>query len=153
MQTVATAVALCGALTFAVFPDTDLTSGRAPGGKTLEIVPAESGDPAEGIYSFWGLDSKDAYRGSLHVVRVGDAYLVRWDFSVYTLTGVGLRTGDLLVVGWQLEGNKVNTTGVHKMKKTADGWEGTWTGLPGGRRRPETWKYLGKLPRIEKGEQ
>lgn len=139
--------AFLGGFILGMFPEADL-SGKNKAEPKLEIVKPQ--DPVEGIYSFWGLDGSKPYRGSLHVLKVHDAYLIKWDFTSYSMRGTGMLKGDVLTIGWFLEGDKAPIVGAHTMKKCKDGWDGEWIALPGtGRIRPEHWMHLGNLPRVE----
>jgi hypothetical protein len=69
-----------------------------------------------------------AYTGSLKLARKGDSYDVVWKIGKDTYYGVGIRQGDVFVVGWGVARDNI---GVVAYKFDMEHATGRWA-LPGG---------------------
>jgi len=79
--------------------DGSLGSERATGGNL---------DSGYANYAVSGVDprTRQVYSGTLNARRLADAYFFEWEFSGQRYHGVGLRTGNRIIVGWGLSGTR-----------------------------------------------
>lgn len=77
------------------------TYNTAPDGKVgRETATGGRKDKIEGEYEINGKDIGGEYNGRMNISRSGDTYQLSWTVDDKTYRGVGLRSGDWLVVGW-----------------------------------------------------
>lgn len=84
-------------------------------------------DKIEGEYKISGKDIGGEYNGRMNISRSGDTYQLSWTVDDKTYRGVGLRSGDWLVVGW---GPNTENFGVLDYKINGSKATGRWA-LPG----------------------
>jgi hypothetical protein len=113
-------------------------------------------DDMSGFYHCAG----HGYEGVVTVRKAGQAYVVAWLAGNAHSVGVGMREGDLLVVGWAMEGESAKekddgyaTRGVtvYKLHPKTKRLVGRYLVLPGsGEPMPETLEYFRPLARNAK---
>ena len=104
-------------------------SGRwsVTGANSVWVEELEGPASLNGIYRITRATSPDAngsYTGTVGIAPVGEIYAVRWRIaSGETYSGVGLRQGNLLVVGWGT-GQNVSSVAVYQARGTM--LQGRW---------------------------
>lgn len=122
-----------------------LAMWAAPGEQPKQKPKLEPVIDLEGIYSASGIDGRGKnYAGAAMIRRLGDTYFVQWACGEAT-SGIGVKTGDVLSVGWSSDGVRGCT--VYKIQPGPK-LVGTWVSFPGnGQRMPETLEFVKAFPK------
>lgn len=76
------------------------TYSGARGKVWQETATPDKKDDLEGEYQTSGRDSGGEYNGNLTINKSGETYQLTWKTDNDSYSGVGIRTGDWLAVGW-----------------------------------------------------
>lgn len=120
-------------------------AAASSGQEKLKLEPL-AGD-LSGFYSVAGSDNGKKYAGVCQLEKHGDIYVVQWSIRGNSFTGVGVRSGDTLAVGWATPtqggvSRGVNVYRIESSKKLV----GRWSALPGnGLVATETLSWLKEL--------
>jgi len=119
-------------------------------GQTRLEETKPSGD-ITGYYSCKGIETGGKqYSGVCVIYRRGEVYLVTWTTSGGSFSGVGIRVGDTLSVGWSAPVEGKVLKGVNQYKLDGKTLNGRWATAPGnGQVQTETLVWLKDLDKEE----
>jgi hypothetical protein len=103
------------------------TAGSGPTPGTEELVGPDGLNGVYTITSGKGPDGK-SYSGTVSITPSGSTYAVRWALANETYSGVGIREGDTLIVGW---GEAGQGAGAVSYQVSGSSLVGKWA-TPGG---------------------
>jgi hypothetical protein len=108
-------------------------SGRWATGGSASDVGTEDLEGPEGLSGTYKVVSSKtpkggSYTGTVTITPAGGTHTVQWNLSTQSFSGVGIRQGDLFIVGW---GEAGKGAGVVSYQVSGSTLTGVWA-VPGG---------------------